>query len=83
MVLANDRLVSVAAVRLYDCSVGQADCSQCLAVPPHYGCVWCGGNPPWCAYRGSCPGSPEMTCPPPIIKEVTSQVPLQCYLAKK
>nr|XP_023691614.1 plexin-B3-like [Paramormyrops kingsleyae]XP_023691615.1 plexin-B3-like [Paramormyrops kingsleyae]XP_023691616.1 plexin-B3-like [Paramormyrops kingsleyae]XP_023691617.1 plexin-B3-like [Paramormyrops kingsleyae]XP_023691618.1 plexin-B3-like [Paramormyrops kingsleyae]XP_023691619.1 plexin-B3-like [Paramormyrops kingsleyae] len=57
-------------LRLYDCSVGQADCSQCLAVPVRYGCVWCGGDTPWCAYRGSCPGGPEMTCPPPIIKEI-------------
>ncbi|CAB1330364.1 unnamed protein product, partial [Coregonus sp. 'balchen'] len=35
-------------LQLYDCSVGQSDCSQCRAVPSEYGCVWCGGESPGC-----------------------------------
>uniref|UniRef100_A0A8K9WL03 Plexin B3 n=1 Tax=Oncorhynchus mykiss TaxID=8022 RepID=A0A8K9WL03_ONCMY len=57
---------------LYDCSVGQSDCSQCRAVPSDYGCVWCGGESPGCAYHLSCTSSPgpEDACPPPHIIQI-------------
>uniref|UniRef100_A0AAZ3NTE7 Sema domain-containing protein n=1 Tax=Oncorhynchus tshawytscha TaxID=74940 RepID=A0AAZ3NTE7_ONCTS len=60
------------AHELYDCSVGQSDCSQCRAVPSDYGCVWCGGESPGCAYHLSCTSSPgpEDACPPPHIIQI-------------
>ncbi|KAI1892996.1 hypothetical protein AGOR_G00139250 [Albula goreensis] len=60
-------------LQLYNCTVGQSDCSQCHAVPPRYGCVWCGGDTPGCLYRRSCPISPERTCPPPLITQIQPQ----------
>uniref|UniRef100_A0A8C7DW48 Plexin-B1 n=1 Tax=Oncorhynchus kisutch TaxID=8019 RepID=A0A8C7DW48_ONCKI len=59
-------------LQLYDCSVGQSDCSQCRAVPSDYGCVWCGGESPGCAYHLSCTSSPgpEDACPPPHIIQI-------------
>uniref|UniRef100_A0A8C5N8K1 Plexin-B1-like n=1 Tax=Gouania willdenowi TaxID=441366 RepID=A0A8C5N8K1_GOUWI len=58
-------------VQLYDCSAGQSDCSQCRAVPPEYGCVWCPGSPaPSCVYNQSCGDAPADTCPPPQITQV-------------
>uniref|UniRef100_A0A8C5GX44 Plexin-B1 n=1 Tax=Gouania willdenowi TaxID=441366 RepID=A0A8C5GX44_GOUWI len=60
-------------VQLYDCSAGQSDCSQCRAVPPEYGCVWCPGSPaPSCVYNQSCGDAPADTCPPPQITQVSS-----------
>ncbi|XP_034534320.1 plexin-B1 [Notolabrus celidotus] len=58
-------------LHLYDCSAGQSDCSQCRAVPPEYGCVWCqGGSTPSCVYNQSCGSVPADTCPPPLITKV-------------
>ncbi|XP_028308317.1 plexin-B1 [Gouania willdenowi] len=58
-------------LQLYDCSAGQSDCSQCRAVPPEYGCVWCPGSPaPSCVYNQSCGDAPADTCPPPQITQV-------------
>lgn len=58
-------------LQLYDCAAGQSDCSQCRAVPPEYGCVWCPGSPaPHCAFNQSCPGTAADTCPPPLISQV-------------
>ncbi|KAK1898167.1 Plexin-B2 [Dissostichus eleginoides] len=57
-------------LQLYDCSAGQSDCSQCRAVPPEYGCVWCSGSPaPSCVYNQSCSSVPADTCPPPQITQ--------------
>ncbi|CAL8369800.1 unnamed protein product [Lota lota] len=57
--------------KLYDCSAGQSDCSQCRAVPEEYGCVWCTGrDSSSCAFNQSCAGIPADTCPPPHITEV-------------
>uniref|UniRef100_A0AAZ3PL09 Plexin-B1 n=1 Tax=Oncorhynchus tshawytscha TaxID=74940 RepID=A0AAZ3PL09_ONCTS len=59
-------------LQLYDCSVGQSDCSQCRAVSSGYGCVWCGGETPGCVYNLSCTSSPGPadTCPSPQITQV-------------
>uniref|UniRef100_A0A673X2I4 Plexin B3 n=1 Tax=Salmo trutta TaxID=8032 RepID=A0A673X2I4_SALTR len=59
-------------LQLYDCSVGQSDCSQCRAVPSGYGCVWCGGETPGCVYNLSCSSSPGPadTCPSPQITQI-------------
>ncbi|TRY72826.1 hypothetical protein DNTS_009524 [Danionella cerebrum] len=35
-------------LQLYDCSVGQSDCSQCRAVAASYQCVWCADENPGC-----------------------------------
>uniref|UniRef100_A0A8C7F7E5 Plexin B3 n=1 Tax=Oncorhynchus kisutch TaxID=8019 RepID=A0A8C7F7E5_ONCKI len=66
------QVVVLSTVQLYDCSVGQSDCSQCRAVPSDYGCVWCGGESPGCAYHLSCTSSPgpEDACPPPHIIQI-------------
>ncbi|CAL8318961.1 unnamed protein product [Merluccius merluccius] len=57
--------------KLYDCSAGQSDCSQCRAVPEDYGCVWCtGSDSSSCTFNQSCAGIPADTCPPPHITEV-------------
>uniref|UniRef100_A0AAR2IK09 Plexin-B1 n=1 Tax=Pygocentrus nattereri TaxID=42514 RepID=A0AAR2IK09_PYGNA len=55
---------------LYNCSIGQSDCSQCRAVSEDYGCVWCGGDTPGCVFNQSCPSAAVDTCPPPLITEV-------------
>ncbi|KAG7472671.1 hypothetical protein MATL_G00111400 [Megalops atlanticus] len=57
-------------LQLYNCAVGQSDCSQCHAVSAQYGCVWCGEATPSCMYTRSCPTSPEATCPPPQITQI-------------
>uniref|UniRef100_A0A6Q2ZFD6 Plexin-B1 n=2 Tax=Clupeocephala TaxID=186625 RepID=A0A6Q2ZFD6_ESOLU len=59
-------------VQLYDCAVGQSDCSQCRAVSSEYGCVWCGGESPGCVYNLSCtsPPGPVQTCPAPQITQI-------------
>ncbi|CAM4673964.1 unnamed protein product [Lepidochelys olivacea] len=59
-------------VTLYNCSVGRADCSHCLAAPPELGCVWCpAGGGPGCRYRDLCPpGTAEPLCPTPIIQAI-------------
>ncbi|KAJ8265089.1 hypothetical protein COCON_G00141880 [Conger conger] len=60
-------------LQLYNCAVGQSDCSQCSAVSAQYGCVWCGGEAPSCMYQSSCPTSPEQSCPPPLITQILPQ----------
>ncbi|KAJ8017304.1 hypothetical protein DPEC_G00016450 [Dallia pectoralis] len=57
-------------LQLYDCAVGQSDCSQCRAVSSEYGCVWCGGGTPGCVYNLSCTSPPVYTCPPPQITQI-------------
>ncbi|XP_062855287.1 plexin-B3 [Trichomycterus rosablanca] len=57
-------------LQLYNCSVGQSDCSQCRAVPEQYGCVWCGGETPSCVFNQSCSSPTTESCPPPLITEV-------------
>ncbi|XP_063064804.1 plexin-B3 isoform X2 [Engraulis encrasicolus] len=57
-------------LRLYNCSVGQSDCSQCRAVSPAYRCVWCGGESPQCVYSDACTASHQDSCPPPLITKV-------------
>ncbi|XP_072305494.1 plexin-B3 isoform X2 [Eucyclogobius newberryi] len=58
-------------LQLYDCSAGQSDCSQCRAVPPEYGCVWCPGSPaPSCVFNLSCSSAASDTCPPPHITQI-------------
>uniref|UniRef100_A0A8C1WG04 Plexin B3 n=1 Tax=Cyprinus carpio TaxID=7962 RepID=A0A8C1WG04_CYPCA len=57
-------------LQLYDCSVGQSDCSQCRAVAANYGCVWCADETPGCVYNQSCTTGTVDTCPPPLITEV-------------
>uniref|UniRef100_A0A673GS66 Plexin-B3-like n=1 Tax=Sinocyclocheilus rhinocerous TaxID=307959 RepID=A0A673GS66_9TELE len=57
-------------LQLYDCSVGQSDCSQCRAVAANYGCVWCADETPGCVYNQSCTSGTMDTCPPPLITEV-------------
>uniref|UniRef100_A0AAY4B4D2 Sema domain-containing protein n=1 Tax=Denticeps clupeoides TaxID=299321 RepID=A0AAY4B4D2_9TELE len=58
-------------LKLYDCSVGQSDCSQCRAVSEEYRCVWCGGERPSCVYSDACAAGQEERCPPPLITKVT------------
>ncbi|KAJ8257768.1 hypothetical protein GJAV_G00189480 [Gymnothorax javanicus] len=60
-------------LQLYNCAVGQTDCSQCFAVPVQYGCVWCGGEAPACLFESSCPLGPERSCPPPLITQIQPQ----------
>lgn len=57
-------------LQLYNCSVGQSDCSQCRAVAPVYRCVWCGGESPGCVYSDACTSSHEDSCPPPLITKI-------------
>uniref|UniRef100_A0AAZ3SNP3 Sema domain-containing protein n=1 Tax=Oncorhynchus tshawytscha TaxID=74940 RepID=A0AAZ3SNP3_ONCTS len=70
--IGGNRCVVLSTVQLYDCSVGQSDCSQCRAVSSGYGCVWCGGETPGCVYNLSCTSSPGPadTCPSPQITQV-------------
>uniref|UniRef100_A0AAY4B3E8 Sema domain-containing protein n=1 Tax=Denticeps clupeoides TaxID=299321 RepID=A0AAY4B3E8_9TELE len=62
--------VPVFTVKLYDCSVGQSDCSQCRAVSEEYRCVWCGGERPSCVYSDACAAGQEERCPPPLITKI-------------
>uniref|UniRef100_A0A8C9W7Z0 Plexin-B1 n=1 Tax=Scleropages formosus TaxID=113540 RepID=A0A8C9W7Z0_SCLFO len=71
--LTSHHACCVSAVQLYDCAVGQSDCSQCRAVSARYGCVWCGGESPSCTYSGSCLSHPVETCPPPLITKIQPQ----------
>uniref|UniRef100_A0AAZ3NXE2 Sema domain-containing protein n=1 Tax=Oncorhynchus tshawytscha TaxID=74940 RepID=A0AAZ3NXE2_ONCTS len=70
--IGGNRCVVLSTVQLYDCSVGQSDCSQCRAVSSGYGCVWCGGETPGCVYNLSCTSSPGPadTCPSPQITQI-------------
>lgn len=57
-------------LQLYNCAVGQSDCSQCHAVAADYGCVWCADEAPGCVYNQSCVSETVDTCPPPLITQV-------------
>uniref|UniRef100_A0A8C2KLY5 Plexin-B1 n=1 Tax=Cyprinus carpio TaxID=7962 RepID=A0A8C2KLY5_CYPCA len=71
LVVSSLRLICVCVtVQLYDCSVGQSDCSQCRAVAANYGCVWCANETPGCVYNQSCTTGTVDTCPPPLITEI-------------
>uniref|UniRef100_A0A8C1RHX0 Plexin-B1 n=1 Tax=Cyprinus carpio TaxID=7962 RepID=A0A8C1RHX0_CYPCA len=58
-------------LQLYDCSVGQSDCSQCRAVAANYGCVWCADETPGCVYNQSCTSGTTDTCPAPVVEPLT------------
>uniref|UniRef100_A0A673L905 Plexin-B1 n=1 Tax=Sinocyclocheilus rhinocerous TaxID=307959 RepID=A0A673L905_9TELE len=64
------------AVRLYNCSVGRADCSRCHTADQQYGCVWCEGSRSSCVYRSSCTEHVQQTCPAPHIHTVRDSSPL-------
>ncbi|XP_073496021.1 plexin-B3 [Phyllobates terribilis] len=56
------------AVTLYNCSVGQSDCSRCQALPPEYQCLWCGKeNKALCVHKDQCDQSTVHVCPTPLI----------------
>ncbi|XP_078394031.1 plexin-B3-like, partial [Cetorhinus maximus] len=57
-------------VTLYDCAIGQSDCSRCQVTDGRLGCVWCGGEVPACMYRESCPAQVVQSCPLPRIEQV-------------
>ncbi|XP_076133135.1 plexin-B3 [Alosa pseudoharengus] len=57
-------------LQLYNCSVGQSDCSQCRAVAPAYRCVWCGGENSGCVYSDACTDRHKDSCPPPLITKI-------------
>ncbi|KAG9477767.1 hypothetical protein GDO78_012992 [Eleutherodactylus coqui] len=55
-------------VTLYNCSVGQSDCSRCQALPPEYQCLWCGEEEKAsCVHRDQCEQSTIDVCPTPLI----------------
>uniref|UniRef100_A0A672QMF8 Plexin-B1 n=1 Tax=Sinocyclocheilus grahami TaxID=75366 RepID=A0A672QMF8_SINGR len=58
------------AVRLYNCSVGRADCSRCHTADQQYECVWCEGSRSSCVYRSSCTEHVQQTCPAPHIHTI-------------
>ncbi|XP_072350664.1 plexin-B3-like [Scyliorhinus torazame] len=57
-------------VTLYNCAVGQSDCSRCQVTEGMFGCVWCSGGVPACLYREFCPTHVVQTCPLPDIAEI-------------
>ncbi|XP_077139885.1 plexin-B3 [Ranitomeya variabilis] len=55
-------------VTLYNCSVGQSDCSRCQALPPEYQCLWCGEETnALCVHKDQCDQSTVHVCPTPLI----------------
>ncbi|KAG8447804.1 hypothetical protein GDO86_015056 [Hymenochirus boettgeri] len=55
-------------VSLYNCSVGQSDCSRCQALDPQYNCVWCNKNEgAACLQESLCQQTPVDVCPTPTI----------------
>ncbi|XP_035378200.1 plexin-B1 isoform X2 [Electrophorus electricus] len=54
-------------VRLYNCSVGRADCSRCYTAEPLYDCTWCEGSRSRCVHRDSCTAHIQHICPAPHI----------------
>ncbi|XP_075691454.1 plexin-B3 [Rhinoderma darwinii] len=55
-------------VTLYNCSVGQSDCSRCQAIPPVYQCLWCGEEEKAsCVHKDQCEQSTIRVCPTPLI----------------
>ncbi|KAM4662527.1 plexin-B3 isoform 2-T3 [Discoglossus pictus] len=59
-------------VALYNCSVGQSDCSLCRAADPRYQCVWCGSEETaMCLYTNQCEQRVTDVCPTPIINSFT------------
>uniref|UniRef100_A0A672QMW2 Plexin-B1 n=1 Tax=Sinocyclocheilus grahami TaxID=75366 RepID=A0A672QMW2_SINGR len=57
-------------IRLYNCSVGRADCSRCHTADQQYECVWCEGSRSSCVYRSSCTEHVQQTCPAPHIHTI-------------
>ncbi|KAM4696510.1 LOW QUALITY PROTEIN: plexin-B3 [Rhinophrynus dorsalis] len=56
-------------VALYNCSVGQSDCSRCKASNSDYNCVWCGEQEgAACVYKSQCEQSTADICPTPLIQ---------------
>ncbi|XP_069604423.1 plexin-B3 [Ranitomeya imitator] len=59
-------------VTLYNCSVGQSDCSRCQALPPEYQCLWCGEETnALCMHKDQCDQSTVHVCPTPLIHSFT------------
>ncbi|CAH2316473.1 plexin-B3 isoform X2 [Pelobates cultripes] len=55
-------------VILYNCSVGQPDCSRCHALDPAYSCLWCGDEvDASCVHSSQCEKKPIDICPTPLI----------------
>uniref|UniRef100_A0A6I8RV16 Plexin B3 n=1 Tax=Xenopus tropicalis TaxID=8364 RepID=A0A6I8RV16_XENTR len=55
-------------VVLYNCSVGQSDCSRCQALHNQYNCVWCTKmEGEACLHESECQHSAMDTCPTPTI----------------
>ncbi|XP_067880340.1 LOW QUALITY PROTEIN: plexin-B1-like [Heterodontus francisci] len=57
-------------VTLYNCAIGQSDCSRCQVTDAKYGCVWCGAGVPACLYRESCHAPVVQICPLPRIEQI-------------
>ncbi|KAG8554553.1 hypothetical protein GDO81_003827 [Engystomops pustulosus] len=56
------------SVTLYNCSVGQSDCSRCQALPADYQCLWCGGEEKAsCVHKDQCEQDTISVCPTPLI----------------
>ncbi|XP_063792668.1 plexin-B3 isoform X2 [Pseudophryne corroboree] len=59
-------------VTLYDCSVGQSDCSRCQALAPKYQCLWCGEeDEASCLHQDQCERSSIGVCPTPFIHSIS------------
>ncbi|XP_056395933.1 plexin-B3 isoform X2 [Hyla sarda] len=59
-------------VTLYNCSVGQSDCSRCQALPPEYQCMWCGEEEKAsCVHKDQCEQSIVRVCPTPLIRSIS------------
>ncbi|OCT65490.1 plexin-B3 isoform X2 [Xenopus laevis] len=55
-------------VVLYNCSVGQSDCSRCQALHNQYNCVWCAKmEGEACLHQSQCQQSALDVCPTPSI----------------
>ncbi|XP_068104484.1 plexin-B3 isoform X2 [Hyperolius riggenbachi] len=55
-------------VTLYNCTVGQSDCSRCQALDPAYMCKWCGEeDKPLCVHDEQCDQPTIDVCPTPHI----------------
>ncbi|KAM9325248.1 plexin-B3 [Gastrophryne carolinensis] len=55
-------------VTLYNCSIGQSDCSRCQALDLEYKCLWCGEeDKAACLHKEQCDQSTISVCPTPHI----------------
>ncbi|XP_041428406.1 plexin-B3-like isoform X2 [Xenopus laevis] len=55
-------------VVLYNCSVGQSDCSRCQALHDQYNCMWCAKmEGEACLHQSQCQQSAIDVCPTPTI----------------